>query len=106
MPGTDPHFVRAPRPAWVEAEYQRIGKERARACREADRAHRWAFIRTLAEIAGWSLAGLILAALAFHTTDPEIGMIYLDAAMCVTWGGVMTSLALAYRRGQERGDWQ
>jgi hypothetical protein len=55
-------MIRANRPAWVEAEYRRIGEERERASRELDRAYRWELVRVCAEMIAWAAVGLVIAA--------------------------------------------
>lgn len=96
---------RAKHPEWVEAEYERIGREREQASREADRLYRWELVRVCAEVLGWTAVGLVIAAFAFHVSDRDTGMIFLYAGMVVNWSGVLCSIIFAYRRGQERGDW-
>jgi hypothetical protein len=60
---------------------------------------------TLGRCAAWMAVGLAMVGWALHTTD-------LTWAGAVFWGGlivgnsgILVSLALAYRRGEERGDW-
>ncbi|HEY4218729.1 MAG TPA: hypothetical protein VGM67_16420 [Gemmatimonadaceae bacterium] len=96
---------RTKRPEWVEAEYERIGRERAQASRESDRLYRWELVRVCAEMFGWTVLGLIIAAFAFHVTDRDTGMIFLYGGMLVNWAGVLWAIASAYRRGVQRGDW-
>ena len=101
-------IARAPRtkrPAWVDAEYERIGRERQQAGREADRVYRRELVRVCAQMFGWTIAGLIIAAFAFRVHDRETGMIFLYAGMVVNWAGVLWSIVTAYLRGEARGDW-
>jgi len=99
------HRVRSERPAWVVAEYERIGRERDQASREADRAYRRELLRVCLEILVWTVIGCVLAGFAFHVRDRDTGLIFLYAGMLVNIGGVFLSCLLAYHRGQERGDW-
>jgi hypothetical protein len=73
--------------------------------RTAERDRLWDMLRTLGSCATWMAVGLVLVGWALHTTD-------LTWAGAVFWGGlivgnsgILVSLALAYRRGEERGDW-
>jgi len=93
------------RPAWVQAEYERIGREREQASRESDRLYRWELIRVCAEMFGWAVVGLFIAAFAFHVHDRDTGMIFLYGGMVVTWAGVLWAIVTAYHRGEARGDW-
>jgi len=93
------------RPAWVQAEYERIGREREQASREADRLYVWELLRVCGELLGWTAAGLVVAAFAFHVHDRDVGMMFLYGGMIVNLSGVTWALAAAYRRGEKRGDW-
>jgi hypothetical protein len=95
----------APKSPRLQAELERIGRERMAASREADRAYRRELVRVCAECLLSCALGLILMAFAFHTTDAQMGQIYLFGGMLVDVVGVMVSVLAAYRRGQERGDW-
>ena len=53
----------------------------------------------------WCVAGLIVFAFAFHTTDPLFAQVFKWAAYVVTYGGITITLARAYVRGERRGDW-
>lgn len=107
MPPTEPasRATRTSRPAWVEAEYERIGREREQASREADRLYRWELIRVCVEMLGWTAVGLVIAAFSFHVRDRDTGMIFLYGGMLVNWSGVLWAMVSAYRRGEARGDW-
>jgi hypothetical protein len=93
------------RPAWVQAEYERIGRERMEAGREIARVYRWELLRVCAEMIGWTAAGAVIAGFGFHVRDYDIGWILIHAGMIVNWSGVLWSLATAYLRGEKRGDW-
>ena len=105
MGSADRPGERSRRPAWVQAEYERIGREREQASREADRVYRWELFRVCAEMLGWTAVGLVIAAFAFHARDRDAGMIFLYAGMVVNWSGVLWAIVSAYRRGEARGDW-
>jgi hypothetical protein len=96
---------RAQRPAWVQAEYERIGREREQASRESDRIYRRELVRVCVQMFGWTVAGLCVAAFAFRAHDRATGMIFLYGGMVVNWGGVLWSIVSAYLRGEARGDW-
>ena len=100
-----PRFTRVERPAWLQAEYERIGREREQAGREADRVYRRELVRVCAQMFGWTAAGVVIAAFAFRAHDRDPGMIFLYAGMVVNWGGVLWSIVAAYVRGEARGDW-
>ena len=75
----------------------------------AHRAARWdsfrAWARVLGEITLWTVLGMVLTALAFHTHDIPLGRIFWLTG-CIVWiGGVSAAVLSAYRRGEERGDW-
>lgn len=53
----------------------------------------------------WCVAGLVVFAFAFHTTDPTLAEIFRWGAYIVTYGGISFTLARAYLRGERRGDW-
>ncbi|MFI5230093.1 MAG: hypothetical protein ACHQWU_13550 [Gemmatimonadales bacterium] len=93
------------RPAWVKAEYERIGRERDEASRWADRFYRWELVRVCARMFGWTVLGLVPAAFAFHVNDRDLGKILLYTGMIITASGILWTIASAYRRGEERGDW-
>jgi hypothetical protein len=44
-------------------------------------------------------------AFAFHTTDLLLAEVFRWGAYVVTYGGIATTLARAYIRGERRGDW-
>ena len=92
-------------PPAVQAEYQRIGRERELASRQADRDQWLALLRVCAEMVGWTVAGLVLAGFALHVSDVQTGRILLYAGMVVNIGGVTAAIASAYIRGEQRGDW-
>lgn len=96
---------RTPRPVWVDAEYERIGRERDQASRETEREYRWEIVRVLAAMFGWMLVGSITAGFGFRAHDRETGMIFMYAGMVINCAGVVGTIARAYRRGEERGDW-
>jgi hypothetical protein len=93
------------RPEWVRDEYERIGRERKAAGLHADRIRRREMLRVCAEMMGWTAAGCVVAAWAFHVNDRDLGMGFLYGGMIVNIGGVMLSGVRAYNRGVERGDW-
>jgi hypothetical protein len=92
-------------PPSVQAEYERIGREREIASRKADRDRWLDLLRVCAEMAFWTLAGLVLAGIAFYVTDRELGWALLYGGMAVNIGGVAWAIASAYLRGERRGDW-
>lgn len=53
----------------------------------------------------WCLLGLVAFGFALHTSDETAGDIFRWIAYIVTYGGISATLALAYLRGERRGDW-
>ena len=51
----------------------------------------------------WTGVGLVLGAWAFHTTDVELGHVFMTAGKLVTWVGVLATLAWARHRSRDRG---
>lgn len=92
-------------PPAVQAEYERIGRERELASLQAERDSRRELLRVCAELVGWTALGLVIAGMAFRVTDYRMGMICLYAGMVVNIGGVTGALVTAYLRGERRGDW-
>jgi hypothetical protein len=92
-------------PQSTRAEYERIGRERELASREADRSYRREMVRVCAEMIAWTAAGLGVAGFAFRVTDHQYGMILLYAGMVINIGGIAYALWSAYLRGERRGDW-
>ena len=75
----------------------------------AERQSRWdswrAWARVAIEIMLWTVLGLAGIALAFHTNDERLGMVFWWAGSIVWVAGVSAAVLSAYRRGEERGDW-
>lgn len=92
------------RPEWVQAEYERIGRERERASREADRIQRWDLVRVCLEMIAWTALGLVIAGFAFHVDDAVLGRGFMYGGMAVNIGGVAISIRAYYLRGEKRGD--
>lgn len=86
-------------------EYERIGREREEASRQTERLYRLEMLRACGEMIGWTAAGLVVAAFAFRATDRDTGMVLLWSGFLVNIGGVLVTLAMAWHRGHERGDW-
>lgn len=92
-------------PESVQAEYERIGRERELASRQADRDRRWELVRVCAEIVAWTVLGLVIAGFAFRVTDFQLGMVFLYGGMVINVGGIAFAIASAHVRGEHRGDW-
>jgi len=73
--------------------------------REANCDMRLGWARGIAEIIVWTIAGLACIAMAFHSIDPWMALVYWWLGHVVWIGGVSMSLLAIYRRGRERGDW-
>ena len=88
-----------------EKYLRQLVESHAAADREARKDYWRAWVRVLGEIAFWSLLGIALVGLAFHTWGFELAIIYWYVG-CIVWiAGVSTAVLSAYRRGEERGDW-
>ncbi len=85
--------------------YEEMQVKREAEHRVAERDRRLALLGACLACIGWAIAGLVVYAFAFHTTDKGWGEIFQDAAYVVTYGGITVTLARAYRKGEERGDW-
>jgi len=75
----------------------------------AERAARWdglrVWARAIGELVLWTLLGMALVFMAFHTNGVAIGRIYWLIG-CIVWiGGVAKATLGAYRRGEEQGLW-
>ncbi|HJQ21994.1 MAG TPA: hypothetical protein VJ867_16740 [Gemmatimonadaceae bacterium] len=88
-----------------KAEYERIGRERQLAEREAQSVTRRALLRASLEIVVSCLAGLCIMFFAWHVDDPVLGKAFLWGGMAVGYAGMAFAILSAYRRGVERGDW-
>jgi len=86
-------------------EYERIGRERAAAEREARKATLHDFLRASAECVAWCVLGLVIMFFAFHVDDVVLGKAFLWGGMGVGYAGMAHALLSAYRRGEQRGDW-
>jgi hypothetical protein len=85
--------------------YEEMQAKREAAERDADRERRRALIRSGLACLVWALLGLLCYGFALHTTDPDIGQIFVWLSYLVTYGGVSFTLLRAYRKGEQRGDW-
>jgi len=92
-------------PESVKAEYERIGRERDLAGREADRVRRWALLRVCGEMIAWTAISLVVAGFAFRVTDVQVGMVFLYGGMVINVSGIGYAIGSAYLRGERRGDW-
>ena len=88
-----------------KAEYERIGRERAEAEREAQRILRADLLRWCVHLIAWTVLGLAIMFFAFYVTDVTVGKVFLYGGMAVGYAGVFYTIGAAYRRGEKRGDW-
>ncbi len=98
-------MARTPRPPRLQAELDRIARERGESEREANRESWRELARACFECIGSCVLGLVIMAFAFHTTDVVMGKALLAGGMAVGYAGIAVALYRAYRRGEERGDW-
>jgi hypothetical protein len=92
-------------PDSVQAEYERIGRERELVSRQADRDRRWELLRVCGELVAWTALGLVVAGFAFRVTDVQLGMVFLYGGMVINVAGIAYAIASAHVRGERRGDW-
>jgi hypothetical protein len=92
--------VTPPRP-----ELERAAAERLASSEAADRDQRRAFVYAALGCVASCLVGMIILGFAFWVDDRQFGWIIMWAALIVGYGGMTYSLAYAYRKGEERGDW-
>lgn len=92
------------RPAWVVAEYERIGREREEASRAVARTERRELLRVCLEMIGWVALAFVFYAFSMRTSDEKLGRILFYSGMLVHVGGVLLAISGAYRRAEERGD--
>ena len=93
---------RSPR---LQAELERIARERLEAERQVSRVYRRELLRVCLECLGSSFLGLFCMAFALHTSDAGYGAIAWWGGMVVGYSGIALSLISAYIRGDRRGDW-
>jgi hypothetical protein len=89
-----------PRPGLEE-----IARKRARTELDAQRDRRRDMLVTALVCVGWCALSLYLIGWSFHTTDEERGQIAFLGGLIVGNGGIVWTLARAYVRGEQRGDW-
>ena len=82
-----------------------MARQRQREHHDAERDKWWDYLRSALLCVAWLLVGLLLIGYALHTTDERIGRIAFWAGLLVGNGGMVTTLARAYLRGERRGDW-
>jgi hypothetical protein len=75
----------------------------------AEREARWdglrAWGRAIGELVLWTLLGMALVFMAFHTNGVAVGRVYWLIG-CIVWiGGVAKATLGAYRRGEQQGLW-
>lgn len=87
-------------------QYVRQQIETRAAAESESRWDEWrALVRVLAEIALWTVTGMVLVFFAFYTSDVALGAI-LWFAGCIVWiGGVAAAILFAYLRGEDQGLW-
>lgn len=97
-------MARAPRPPLLQAELERMARERLETERLATHDSRRALARTCLECLGSCALGLFIMAFALHTTDVMMGKVYWYGGMAVGYSGILMALIGAHRRGEQRGD--
>ena len=85
-------------------EYERIGRERLAAEREAERAARVRMARVCVELVLWCLAAMFVMGSGFAVSDPALGRILLLAGMTLGYAGMLLTLLLAWLRARDAGD--
>jgi hypothetical protein len=90
----------------IPQEYRdALVEKHERSEREARRDTRREMARTLGMILFWTVCGLGMIGMAFHSTDATIGRAWFIGGHVVWIAGVASALHGAYRRGEQRGDW-
>ena len=87
-----------PRPDMREVA-ERHRREEAQDTRD----RRWFWVRVILLCWLWALLGLGCAAFAFHTNDPELGMVFMYAGQLVTLVGVLGTLGWSLAASEKRG---
>jgi hypothetical protein len=85
--------------------YEEMQVKREAEHRVAERDRLWALLRASFFCIVWAVLGLVCYAFAFHTTDMGWAKIYQWGAYVITYGGITFTLARAYKKGEDRGDW-
>jgi hypothetical protein len=75
------------------------------ATRKADRDRLWDMLLTGAQCVAWCALALFLLGWSFHTDDEKLGRVFFWGGILVGNGGIVFTLARAYQRGEQRGDW-
>ena len=84
--------------------YQEMVQRHAKAEREAQRDTRVAFVLFALEVLVATAAGLVLMAMALHTTDDALGRIYWYGGEATWLTGLAIAIHRARRRAGDRGD--
>jgi len=85
--------------------YEELQAKRQEEHRVAERDKSRDLFRTGLLCVVWCVSGLVVYAFAFHTIDPTLAQVFRWGAYIVTYGGITSTLARAYLRGERRGDW-
>jgi hypothetical protein len=85
--------------------YEELQAKRQEEHRVAERDKSRDLFRTGLLCVVWCVSGLAVYAFAFHTTDQTLAQVFRWGAYIVTYGGIASTLARAYLRGERRGDW-
>jgi cytochrome c biogenesis protein CcdA len=84
-------------------------EERAASLRETEREATRQMLREMAVTIACcfvsTLIGVVIVSFSAHTGDERTGWILFYAGMTVGYTGNLVTLFIAFRRGQERGDW-
>lgn len=86
-------------------EYEAQVARNALSERAARRATRWSLVRTAVELLASIAFGFSFIAFSAHTRDPVLGRQLFHIGQLAWVAAVTTTLLVAYRRGERRGDW-
>ena len=89
----------------LDAELERMARERLESERQMSRGYWRELVRVCAECLVSVFLGLLCIGYSLHTTDRGIGAIAWWGGLVVGYSGITLSLASAYVRGERRGDW-
>ena len=84
--------------------YQEMVARHAAAAREARRDARLAFVLFAFEVLVATAIGLVLMAMALHTTDEALGRIYWYGGEAAWLAGLALAIHRARKRASDRGD--
>ena len=84
-------------------------EERAAKLRASERAAEWDRLRDALTTLGWCFASTIVSALCVgmsaHVNELRTAQMWFYGGLALGYAGNLIALYLAYKRGEDRGDW-